>query len=178
MKFSELVYSIFYRLRDVDYRKFFMPSFTPAYLIRVGIVVLLAFLFFGYVCIPAYINGSSMVPTYPPLGVNFCWCPSYWFSGPESGDIVILRYQGREKMLLKRVLAFAGDTVEFRKGILYVNGKAVKEPYVKKPCDWNWGPKKVEHNEIFVVGDNRSMSVGRHDFGIISKKRMMGAPLW
>lgn len=45
-------------------RQFFFPALSPAFLIRVSIVALFAYLFFGYVCTPFRIRGYSMEPTY------------------------------------------------------------------------------------------------------------------
>ena len=81
-------------------------------------------------------------------------------------------------MLLKRVVALGGDTVEFREGRLYVNGREVAEPYVNGPCDWNLPSRRVEEGSIYVVGDNRSMPMEGHDFGQTSSDRVIGVPLW
>lgn len=77
-------------------------------------------------------------------------------------------------MLLKRVVALAGETVEFRRGALLVNGKMIKEPYVQYPSDWNLGPREVKSGKIYVVGDNRSVPLHQHHFGQVSVKRVVG----
>ena len=81
-------------------------------------------------------------------------------------------------LLLKRVVAFEGETVEFRNGDLYINGIRIEEPYVKYACDWNLPPRKVKKDHIYVVGDNRSMPIEQHKFGQVAKDRIYGAPLW
>ena len=81
-------------------------------------------------------------------------------------------------MLLKRVVALEGEQVEFRHGKLLVEGKAIDEPYVRYPSDWNLSQRRVEKDCVYVVGDNRSMSVENHYFGQVSVERIMGAPLW
>ena len=79
---------------------------------------------------PMVVDGSSMEPTYAAHGFNFCNHAAYWSHGPARGDVVILKYGGSRYMLLKRVLAFAGETVEFREGACLVDGKRLDEPYV------------------------------------------------
>ena len=159
-------------------RQFFFPSITPKFLIRVSLVALLAYLFFGYLCIPFSVQGISMEPTYHNGGVNFCWRLRYLFSEPKRQEVVTVRFAGSKVMLLKRVIAFEGEKVEFRNGTLFVDGKEIEEPYVRYPCHWNLSPRQVEKDCVYVVGDNRSMPIESHHFGQASKKRILGMPLW
>jgi signal peptidase I len=159
-------------------RKFFFPSLTSKSLIRVSLVALSAYLFFGYLCIPFTIQGISMEPTYHNRGVNFCWRLPYFFSEPKGHDVVTVRFAGSKVMLLKRVVAQEGEQVEFRDGKLFVDGKEIEEPYVLYPCDWNLPPRQVEEDHIYVVGDNRNMPIENHHFGQTTKNRIMGVPLW
>jgi signal peptidase I len=159
-------------------RQFFLPSLTPMFLIRVLLVSVFAYLFFGFLCIPFTIQGISMEPTYPDGGVNFCWRLRYLFSEPKRHDVVTVRFAGSRVMLLKRVVAREGEQVEFRAGKLYVNGMEIEEPYVRFPCDWNLPSRQVEKDCVYVVGDNRSMPIENHHFGQTSKIRIIGVPLW
>jgi signal peptidase I len=81
-------------------------------------------------------------------------------------------------MYLKRVAGLPGDTVEFRKGALFVNGERQEEPWLRLPCDWERKPQEVEPGFLFVVGDNRSMPIDQHEFGVVLRKRIFGGPLW
>ena len=81
-------------------------------------------------------------------------------------------------LLLKRIVAFEGETVEFHNGDLYIDGKLLDEPYVKYVSDWNLPPRKVKKGNVYVVGDNRSMPIEQHQFGQVAKDRIYGAPLW
>lgn len=81
-------------------------------------------------------------------------------------------------MLLKRVVALEGETVEFRNGELFINENRLHEPYVKYPCNWNLAPRTVKKEYVYVVGDNRNVPIQKHDFGQTQLKRIIGAPLW
>lgn len=157
---------------------FFFPKATRKFLVRLSLVILFAYLFFRFLAIPAYIRGESMDPTYKQRSFNFCWRLTYFFREPRRGDIVVASYGTRKIMLLKRIVAKGGDTVEFRKGTLFLNGKAVKEEYVKKPCSWELPPRKVPENSYYLIGDNRSMPIEKHVFGSIHKRYLRGTPLW
>jgi signal peptidase I len=159
-------------------RQFFLPSLTPRFLIRIILVAISAYLFFSYVFLPLRIKGNSMDPTYRNEGINFCLRLRYLFSKPKRYDVVVVRFAGNKVMLLKRVVAVGGEQVEFRDGKLMVDGKAIDEPYVVYPCNWNLSPRQVERDCVYVVGDNRNMPIENHYFGQASVKRIMGAPLW
>lgn len=159
-------------------RRFLFPSITPAFLIRVVFVAVCAYLFFGFVCTPFVVRGHSMDPTYHNGAFDFLWKPRFLISGPDRGDVVAISLAGDNVVYLKRVVALAGDTVSFKAGVLYVDGKAVTEPYVEGPCRWNLPARKVERGKVYVVGDNRSMPMEQHDFGQVSVRRIAGSPLW
>jgi len=158
--------------------KFIFPSLTARFFIRVSVVVLLASLFFSQLLIPVHIRGASMEPTYRDGGFNFTWRLHYLFNEPKRHDRVIVRFAGGRVTLLKRVVAVAGEKVEFKNGRLHVNGKEIDEPYVRYPCDWNLPPRVVQEGNVYVVGDNRNMPLTDHTFGQTSIKRIIGAPLW
>ena len=159
-------------------RQFFFPSLTPKFLIRVLLVALSAYLFFGQVLTPLRIKGRSMEPTYHDGTINFLWKWRFAFSKPKRYDVVALRFAGNRVMLLKRVIAMEAETVEFRDGKLYVDGKEMEEPYVRFPCNWNLPPRLVEKDCVYVVGDNREMPIEDHHFGQASMRRILGVPLW
>ena len=55
----------------------------------------------------------------------------YSISGLDRFDIIV--FHGKEGYdLVKRVIGLPGDTVEYKNDVLYVNGKAMEEPYLKQ----------------------------------------------
>jgi signal peptidase I len=160
------------------FRQFFFPSLTPKFLLRIAAVAFASYVVFSQILIPMRIQGISMEPTYRNGTFNFCWRGSYLFSRPQRHDVVAVRFAGNRIMLLKRVVALGGEQIEFRNGRLWVDGKVVEEPYVRYPCDWNLPPRIVEKGSVYVVGDNRDMSIENHHFGQTSMKRIVGVPLW
>ncbi len=52
------------------------------------------------------------------------------WSRPDRRNIVIFRFPLERKDFVKRCVAVAGDTVEIRDKVLYVNGEKLEEPYV------------------------------------------------
>ena len=159
-------------------REFFLPKLSRGFLIRLAVVAVGAFAVCKFVLMPVVIDGESMLPTYSSHGFNFCNRLAYRWSRPKRGDIVILRYGGTRFMLLKRVIAFAGETVAFEKGVCLVDGKPLAEPYVRLGCDWDLPPRKIEPGHVYVMGDNRSVPAEAHVGGEIAAARIVGRPLW
>ncbi len=153
---------------------FFLPSLDTRLVRRVLITGLSCYLLFSYVLIPMRIQGHSMEPTYRDGSFAFCWRPSYLFSDIQYSDVVTVRLSGKSTMLLKRVIAVAGDTIEFKEGILYRNDKEVTEPYVKYRMPWNLETRTVATGHVYVVGDNRGTPMSRHRFGQVKRNRIMG----
>ena len=151
---------------------------TWRYWLRVAALGIVTYLFFSNICIPIRIAGSSMEPTIHDGAIGFCWRPGYYFSVPQRNDVVCVRYSGRHIMLLKRVIAYEGETVEFRNGILYINQEPLNEPYVKFPSDWTLKPLTVRKNCYYVVGDNRQILARLHAFGEVTADRIMGKVYW
>ena len=122
-------------------------------LVVAAVAVLAAMLFF-----PIFrVTGSSMEPTLHPKEIVVCLKSSRF----ESGDLVAFYYNN--KVLLKRVIGTAGDTIEIDdSGNVFVNGSQLDEPYFTKKslgqCDIDF-PYQVPDNRIFVMGDNRETSV-------------------
>ena len=85
------------------------------------------------------------------------------------------------KPIVKRVIALEGQTVDidFGAGIVYVDGEALEEDYIREPTwmseDLDF-PMTVPEGHIFVLGDNRNNSSdSRHkDLGPIDTRMVVG----
>ena len=79
------------------------------------------------------------------------------------GDVVSVRIPSGE-YYVKRIIALGADTVELKGGKVYVNGALLEQPYAagetREQTSGNVRyPKTVQHRQIFVMGDNRSVSM-------------------
>ncbi len=147
-------------------------------LVRALVVAAAAYVFFGYVLLPARVEGASMSPNYKTGGLTLVNALAYVRSDPQRGDVIAIELAGRSVMLLKRVVGLPGETVSFRHGQVYVEGSPLDEPYVLFEGDWNLPPKRCGEREYYVVGDNRAMRSSAHIHGRVDRSRIVGAPLW
>lgn len=155
-------------------QKFFFPSFTKRFVLRILLLICTTWLFFSFLVIPLRIEGQSMVPTYGDGSFALCWRLQYLFTQPKRGDVVTVRFAGKNVMLLKRVIGLAGDSVSFQNGQLYINQIIVSEPYVIHNSPWNLEERIVKPGYVYVVGDNRGSTMQRHKFGQVKSKRIIG----
>ncbi len=97
------------------------------------------------------------------------------FSGPDRGDVVVIRLpvQGDE-LLIKRVIGLPGDVVEIHDGQVFVNDQALNEPYLSSGTAGSYGPMTIPPLHIFVLGDNRAFSNDSRSFGTIPLTDVVG----
>lgn len=102
---------------------------------------------------------------------------------PGAGDVVVVRKESFEggAPIVKRVIATAGQTVDidFAAGVVYVDGAALEEPYVREPTWLEEGtsfPLTVPEGCVFLLGDNRNGSKdSRHpDLGTVDVRYVIG----
>lgn len=123
--------------------------------------------------------GSSM---YPTLEDNDKMVVSNLFYTPTAGDIIVFRKDSfKDEPLVKRIIATQGQTVDidFKKGVVYVDGKALDEPYVNEltfESEDFTGPVTVPEGCVFVMGDNRNASTDSrtNTIGCVDARYIMG----
>jgi signal peptidase I len=158
--------------------RFIFPRLTRGFFIRIAVLAVSTWLVGMFWLRPMVVDGESMEPTYAAHGFNVCVLTAYRSRPPARGDVVVLKYGGTRYMLLKRVLAFEGETVAFSNGVCVVDGRALDEPYLVKNSGWNVPPRTVKPGNVYVMGDNRSVPFEVHVGGEIALARVAGRPLW
>ncbi|HEY3365193.1 MAG TPA: signal peptidase I [Symbiobacteriaceae bacterium] len=122
------------------------------------------------------VDGESMEPTLH-TGERFLVNKFVFrFRSPNPGEVVVLKDPGKPtRELIKRVVAVAGETVEVKGGVTYVDNKALKEPYVNRlfPIQ-DSAPTKVPPGTIYVMGDNRGRSFDSRAIGPIILNKVEG----
>ena len=122
------------------------------------------------------IYGSSMNPTLQEGDLVL----SLKRTNFDTGDVIAFYYNN--KILVKRVIANAGDWVDIDKdGNVYVNQQKIDEPYLTADdkalgeCNIKL-PYQVPESRIFVMGDNRETSVDSRNtaVGCVAEEQIVG----
>jgi signal peptidase I len=99
---------------------------------------LAAFLLITFVARTYYIPSGSMIPTLQVGDVLLVNKFEYRFHKPNEGDIVVFPPpQPSTDDYIKRVIGRPGDTLRIQNGTVYLNGKALYEPYIAEKPDYN-----------------------------------------
>jgi len=104
---------------------------------------------------------------------------------PQRGDVIVFRYpDDPSRDFIKRCVAVEGQTVEIRDKVLFVDGKALVEPYIIHSDDRilpkevsardNFGPTVVPKGHIFMMGDNRDNSHDSRFWGPLALNLIKG----
>ena len=102
------------------------------------------------------------------------------FRAPKKGSIVSFRAPGEPRYTyLKRIVAVAGDCVEIRAGVLFVNKVPERNAFAQSRVPRvRWLAARVlARDQLFVLGDNRDLSEDSRDFGPISTSSVVGTPV-
>lgn len=99
--------------------------------------------------------------------------------GLAVGDIVTFPRPGDGAEQIKRVVATGGQTVAIADAVLVVDGRRVDEPYVDLTSidGVYFGPVTVPKDAVFVMGDDRELSVDSRSFGPIPEEDVDGRRL-
>ena len=153
--------------RRVNWLREVLETLVPA--------VLIALLINMFVAQATRVDGPSMLPglhTDQRLVVEKI---TYRLHPPRRGDVVVLKLpQNPAELLIKRVIAVAGESVEIHDGEVWVNGQPLAESYLAAPTEGLMPPRLVPADTVFVLGDNRSPSNDSRSFGSVSLRNVVG----
>ncbi|MBS3974345.1 MAG: signal peptidase I [Actinobacteria bacterium] len=124
------------------------------------------------------VDGPSM---YPTIEIDDVALITRDYREPGRGDIILLTRKHDDNSvalpsLIKRVIALPGDEVEVKSGLAFVNGRPEPDTYPKvlSPGDISYPLTSLGENEVFVLGDNRPVSLDSRVFGPVSLERVAG----
>ena len=91
-------------------------------------------------------------------------------------DVVAVPHPRTGELLVKRVTAVGGDTVALEDGVVVVNGEPVCEPW-SDPVRIDgvfFGPVPVPAGEVFLLSDDRRLTVDSRTFGTVAAADLAG----
>jgi signal peptidase I len=128
---------------------------------------------------PVTVSSDSMAPTIPAGSVVFLYKPAAAAGWIRNGVVVAFTSPVDGRTAIKRVIAGAGQTVAIRDSELYVDEVAVVEPFIdhSRIDGTYFGPETVPAGSVFLLGDNRGVSIDSRDFGAVPLTAVQGTLL-
>jgi signal peptidase I len=143
--------------------------------VAVSAVASILFILFLYQ--PVRVEGTSMMPRLENHDRLFINKFVYHFEAVNRGDVVVFHYPlDPSKSYIKRVIGLPGDRIQILHGRVWLNGKALREPYVPaRYRDSDSMPAMtVPKDCYFVMGDHRSISSDSRAFGPVERSLIYG----
>jgi signal peptidase I len=151
-----------------------LSSTVSALVIVAAVAVLFSTLFMPVI----QVSGDSMEPSMHDGDILLLLKTQKY----DYGTLCCVAWQN--KLLMKRVIAMPGDTVEIdEEGNVTVNGEILDEPYVLNKClgecDITF-PYQVPDGAFFVLGDRRDTSIDSRNtvIGSVQADQMVGKVLF
>jgi signal peptidase I len=107
----------------------------------------------------------------------------YHLRDPRRGEIIVFNVPQRAEeacgaggVFVKRIIGLPGDAWQERQGFVYINGKKLREPYIKKDRrDFQSYPaRKIPKGNYFMMGDNRQSSCDSRRWGTVPHANIIG----
>jgi len=129
---------------------------------------------------PYRIQMTSMETTVFPNDLVMVDKLSYRLHEPRRGDVIIFWPPGitTGDPYIKRVIGLPGETVEAKNGRVYVDGKVVDEPYIHGYVMPDFPATPVPQGQLFVMGDNRAVSLDSRSFGTVPMTSIIGRAMF
>lgn len=127
---------------------------------------------------PAAVTSSSMESTIRP-GERFLVDHRTSLSGRwKRGDIVLVETQNGgwgQDVVVKRIVGLPGEKIEIFRGRVFINGKSLREDYLKEPPAPNdTVPIVLGSGQYYLLGDNRNNSGDSRQYGPVSNDEIKG----
>lgn len=149
---------------------------TVIWALQITLVCTIAFVFVYFFGQRVNVIGSAMYPELENGDVVIINRFVYDARKPKRGEVVAFQVNGNENFQysIRRVIGLPGETIEYREGSLWIDGKKLKEEYNTTEMT-ELGlleePVTVGKDEFFVLGDDRQIAQDSRTANIGNVKR-------
>ena len=148
------------------------PSFIALIIRQIMIALVLSYFIINFILLPCVVEGSSMYPALQEGDYGYSFIISRNIS-INRFDIVVIQIDGKEELLVKRLIGLPNETISYKNNKLYVNDKYVEETFLDTEVKTGDLEVVLGEDEYFFLGDNRNVSKDSRYYGTISKQQIL-----
>jgi signal peptidase I len=124
---------------------------------------------------PFIVKGASMEPNFHDSEYLIINEIEYRLGTPERGEVVILKDPlDPQVYFIKRVIGLPSETVLIKNGHVFINDQPLVESYIEEFGTDTFDAVKLEVDQYYVMGDNRTNSFDSRRFGPVVRKSIIG----
>lgn len=146
------------------------------------VAVVSVFLIRTFLVQPFLVSGASMAPSFSSGDYLLVDELTYHLREPERGEVVVFSYlDGGSTYFIKRIIGLPGETVDVQGNKVMVfteehpEGFILTEDYLPPGTVTSGGVSlKLQAEEYFVLGDNRSYSFDSRSWGVLKAQDIVG----
>ena len=146
-----------------------------------ALAALLCYFLISFVAQAFRVQGTSMLPLLQDGERIIVDKLTYRFEPIRRGDVVVFWYPRDPAVsFIKRIVALPGETIEVKRGVLLIDGQAVREDYLATASrdQASHRPTRVPPGHYFVMGDHRTSSNDSRNWGEVPQKYIYGRALY
>lgn len=153
-------------------------------LLIVGFLMALASLIGGMTYSAGVVmTSAAMEPAIPEGAKAFVNYSSASLKSLKRGQVVLVRVPGEETVLVRRVMAFGGETIEINQSVVLINGNKIDEPWlhppnteprIENPLPDYYPSTAVSGDDVFVLADIRKGTRDSRQFGAVKRDAIIG----
>lgn len=154
-------------------KKFGLVIFEAVKVIVISLAIILPIRYF--LVQPFIVKGASMQPNFHDSEYLIINEIDYRLNDPERGEVIILKDPlDPQVYFIKRIIGLPGETVEIKNGRVFINDQALIETYIEEFGTDTFDAVKLELEQYYVMGDNRTNSFDSRKFGPVPRKSIIG----
>lgn len=191
---------IFFGKKKMRKKKGVLQEYGEAFLVALLLALIIRTFIFQAFMIPSGSMEDTLLVGDYVLVNKFV----YRFWEPERGDIIVFKYPLQDNTInpliwlkelfmkiggaptpprmdyIKRIVGLPGETMEVIDGVVYIDGQALGEPYMKEPPNLGiffneqFGPITIPEDSYFMMGDNRNESKDSRFWGVLQEDLIKG----
>ncbi|MBN2120129.1 MAG: signal peptidase I [Candidatus Omnitrophica bacterium] len=176
--------------QDTKKKKSVLREWVDSILIAFILAMFVRVFFFEFYKIPTSSMVATLIPGDRILVGKIIYGPRIPFVGvripgyrkPQRGEVIVfISPPEKSKAYVKRIVGFGGEEVEISQGSIYIDGREITDPRIRKNFYYNFGKfgqegkvTKIPDDSYFVLGDNSASSRDSRHWGFVPAKDVLG----